>query len=1051
MDFTLYSIGDAAFLEQILISIAMITGTGDFETMVSIGLLLGVIIVTVQSVFGGAKAINWQQVFLGWLVYGMFFFPTVTVNIEDIQRGEVRPVDNVPIGVGIAGGIISNIGYGLTELMEQAYSPIYPAMSENGYMEALQVLNQARRNGYNSSVIQAINASYGSGADFATSAKNYIAECTLKKMEMSNVNKESLFEQEILEAIQFNNNNYGTMIYLANPNGQNVSCSEGFALLSEALAKVIPGGEVDIRISQLLNLNTDLGESALRKVGNGLQALGLVSASASEYMQTAILEPLYYEAVYTRYSDLQDFNSAQMVAQAIAQRNVQWSAEHSLFLSVVDPVLAFFEGFIYGVTPIMAFIIMLGGMGITLAVKYFQVLIWVQLWYPILSITNLYLYVASSNELERVLDSKSITTMYGLNEAGDVLQSYIATGGMLAAATPMLALFIISGSTYTFNSLASRVNGADHINEKAMAPDMLQSGPLVKAAPMNTWDSHSGMTKSGTESLIGNIEAGKALQSAASSAEVTSREKTDEFSRSVQHAYNNTSNVSERDTQERAVARRLSVTNGETFNALNNQVKSFLRSRGLDEGRSEQIVGALAMNGGASGSLAMNGDASGPLSTGKAGLSGGVSGSTTTSDSISSSKNSRLAQQFAEQFGFDKSTHNALSNELAQSFSTNTASDISDTWGYGYSEQISESAKEATKASQQFTRLNQASQNVGVSYSAPANVVGAELLRQGLGGTIQEQLRFAPQHVRQNASDMENRFTQYMNMSPAVAKATAGILALANDGTSSINSFMSQATGANIAPQEVGSQFGTPRPSGSGNITPATSGSANNAPAASGSGNVLQVGTDGQPLAPAANNLNLEDMKNRQNHFEDDRLKRIGLGVKRRENFAEAPPGMLQEHERNTDSTLQAANEGVANSDSRAVAREELIRSKNDQKFLQNVGSTVREGWKDFSRSIGLKDQASAFETSQLSERLQEKFNLSPASADYVSAQVGGRDADVQEATGNLHQELRDDPLLYAAMVSRLDFAASSPTSFGEAIRPVMNYYGASTPFEQRD
>ncbi len=137
----------------------------------------------------------------------------------------------------------------------------------------------------------------------------------------------------------------------------------------------------------------------------------------------------------------------------------------------------------------MAFIIMLGGMGITLAVKYFQVLIWVQLWYPILSITNLYMYVVSSNELASVLDSKSITTLYGLNEAGNVLQSYIATGGMLAAATPMLALFIITGSTYTFNSLASRVNGADHIDEKAMSPDMLQNGPLVKAAPMNTWNS----------------------------------------------------------------------------------------------------------------------------------------------------------------------------------------------------------------------------------------------------------------------------------------------------------------------------------------------------------------------------------------------------------------------------------------------------------------------------------------------------------------------------------------------------------------------------------
>lgn len=113
MEFTLYSIGDAAFLEQVLISIAMITGSGDFETMISIGLLLGVIIVTVQSVFNGAKAINWQQVFLGWLVYGMFFFPTATVNIEDIQRGEVRPVDNVPLVLGLPEGSSATLDMGL--------------------------------------------------------------------------------------------------------------------------------------------------------------------------------------------------------------------------------------------------------------------------------------------------------------------------------------------------------------------------------------------------------------------------------------------------------------------------------------------------------------------------------------------------------------------------------------------------------------------------------------------------------------------------------------------------------------------------------------------------------------------------------------------------------------------------------------------------------------------------------------------------------------------------------------------------------------------------
>lgn len=81
--FTIYSIGDSAFLEQILIAVSMITGTGDFEKMVSIGLLLGVLMIMIQSVFQGAKQINIQQILVGWLIYACFFGPNTTVTIED--------------------------------------------------------------------------------------------------------------------------------------------------------------------------------------------------------------------------------------------------------------------------------------------------------------------------------------------------------------------------------------------------------------------------------------------------------------------------------------------------------------------------------------------------------------------------------------------------------------------------------------------------------------------------------------------------------------------------------------------------------------------------------------------------------------------------------------------------------------------------------------------------------------------------------------------------------------------------------------------------------
>lgn len=87
-EFTIYSIGDSAFLEQILIAVAMITGTNDFTKMVSVGLLIGVVMITVQSVFQGAKQINIQQIFMGWLLYACFFVPTSLVKIEDAYTGK---------------------------------------------------------------------------------------------------------------------------------------------------------------------------------------------------------------------------------------------------------------------------------------------------------------------------------------------------------------------------------------------------------------------------------------------------------------------------------------------------------------------------------------------------------------------------------------------------------------------------------------------------------------------------------------------------------------------------------------------------------------------------------------------------------------------------------------------------------------------------------------------------------------------------------------------------------------------------------------------------
>ncbi len=83
--FTIHSIGDSAFLEQILTAVSMIVGTGDFERMVSVGLLLGIFMICVQALFQGGKRIDFQQILVGWILYACFF-----LSCRPLGRSAVR-------------------------------------------------------------------------------------------------------------------------------------------------------------------------------------------------------------------------------------------------------------------------------------------------------------------------------------------------------------------------------------------------------------------------------------------------------------------------------------------------------------------------------------------------------------------------------------------------------------------------------------------------------------------------------------------------------------------------------------------------------------------------------------------------------------------------------------------------------------------------------------------------------------------------------------------------------------------------------------------------
>ncbi|MCV3265095.1 conjugal transfer protein TraG N-terminal domain-containing protein (plasmid) [Vibrio harveyi] len=138
----------------------------------------------------------------------------------------------MPIGIGFAGGVISNVGYTLTKLFETGYGIIVPNVTETHFSETLKLLNDVRRGVYDSAIFTALNQEQGGGyVDVRRSVSNYIRECTLTKVDLNLMSLDELLTLPLDQALQFNSSLYGTRVYLnaSNPDGGDFTCSEAWS------------------------------------------------------------------------------------------------------------------------------------------------------------------------------------------------------------------------------------------------------------------------------------------------------------------------------------------------------------------------------------------------------------------------------------------------------------------------------------------------------------------------------------------------------------------------------------------------------------------------------------------------------------------------------------------------------------------------------------------------------------------------------------------------------------------------------------------------------
>lgn len=778
LEFSMYSIGSGRFLREVFNAVAMLTGTGDFIKAVAIAMLFSVIVVCLQAVLRGGRSIAWEHVLLGFILFGICFGSPSRVIVEDVYTNDVYTVDNVPLGVAASGSMISKVGYGLTVLFETGFGSAN-RVTDLPYLSSLKYLVIADQDASSGFMLDGLSTE--TGVDVRASLGAYIKNCTVPALRIAKKDRASATQMNVQDLLKYGSedNVKGSVIYYWGNGGNNkkeVTCKEAYTELNtDVFSKITNDNVSSILNNSLQSMNSGSTPNYQLTINDAFTYLDVSTQEQQNFALASIITPIFqyaYQHFYTRSEALADT----MVAQALQQRNYQWVSEQSLWATVVMPLMTFFEGFVYAITPFCAMLFFYGMFGLGLIGKYLQTLFWINLWMPIMAICNLYISLSVSGQLQGI----NLGSMDGVSTAISTLHNQIATGGMLMTATPLLALMVVTGSTYAFTTLASRLNGGDHVDEKVMAPSAVKVGDVFDQQAFQQANRGAGHLSTGKQAIYENLSFGQQVSSLISSSDQLVNSKMDNFIKSLSH--------------NKSLAQEI----GNTKSAIESNTDAFLdrfdhmsaadQARVVQDVESGKMGAKIDIGGGVSAVLNMdriNKHISASSVGGKLkrlganlGLSGGIDGSFSNQLSSTNSSSYRDSLQKGVQYSFAR---NIASANASQFSDKNTMADISS---------MQRAAGEVNQASQSFTAAQSLANSLNGSYSAPSNVLAKQIIDQiDNGGSEGRNMREAltqgealcdPNAVRQRMTSMMSASGGFLDAKQARVAAT---LELLSDGT----------------------------------------------------------------------------------------------------------------------------------------------------------------------------------------------------------------------------------------------------------------------------
>ena len=590
MIFNIYSVGDGKLLSDILNAVAMICNHTSFTSLIFAGFMIGIIVIAFQCLISGGRVINLHFALIAMILYMGLFGTKCSVVVSDAYDDKVyEKIDHMPLAVGVTGMAISNIGHGLASMFEQGFGDV--TRTDNfAYAEPLRILNQFRTFTESDEVFARLDQSLGGDTtDTRQSVINYISECVMPNIATGGTTVSAIYKGD-LEA--FSSEDEMKMTYLAIPNGGNLTCKDAFPKFQAIFNPLTADTKVITWVNRVFGVE---GTTDYDHIQNAITDLSTVNQSVQNWMTMSLLRVQYDHAADQYYRRHLDTASALAINQTILQKSYQQASEQTLFLVSARAMMALIEGMVYAITPLVAFLICTGSFGLGLTGKYLSMLVWIQLWLPVMRITDMYIRAGARDAINATFLTADQYSFFTNDAVGAAVQNWIGIGGMAAGATPIIALFLVTGSSVAFTSMTNRMLGADQFNEKAMAPDITSTPPVLNQAGMANADRTRGALGTGAEAVLPKINGSQQGAMLVSAAQTNTASQTESFNSTyAETAQTGTGGEAMRQYNQAWGKEKMSQIQQQD-SALYSRIQSIAKQHGWTEQQTQEAVGQLSM------------------------------------------------------------------------------------------------------------------------------------------------------------------------------------------------------------------------------------------------------------------------------------------------------------------------------------------------------------------------------------------------------------------------------------------------------------------------